>query len=132
MKSKRNNKKHSRTTKRSKRGGGFFSSQPAIVPAECNMNNLEQLTSSEQMHANYQTCCPKTMFGLRKNKSTYCTTLDNKFKTAVKAENNNLDNDTSNIPQPTVPYGEPKKSWYNFWGGKKTKKHRKDSRKHRK
>jgi hypothetical protein len=94
MKSRRrnNSRKHKKTHKRRtyKRGGGFFdffsSKSATVVPENCNPNNLSQLKSSQQLRENYQTCCPKTMFGLKKNSSPYCKQIELNMNAAVKGE----------------------------------------------
>lgn len=94
MKSKRrnNSRKHRKTHKRRnyKRGGGFFdffsSKSAAVVPDNCNPNNLSQLKSSQQLRENYQTCCPKSFFGMKKNTSPYCKQVELNMNAAVKGE----------------------------------------------
>jgi len=86
-------KRSKRTTRRSrkiKRGGGFFdffsSSSSKVVPASCDPNNLSQLKTSEQLRENYQTCCPKTFFGMRKNTSPYCKQVELNAQAATERE----------------------------------------------
>lgn len=97
MKSRHRNRnrsrKHKKTHKRRtyKKGGGFFDffsgkSSAPVVPDNCNPNNLSQLKSSQQLRDNYQTCCPKTFFGMRKNSSPYCKQVELNMDAAVKGE----------------------------------------------
>jgi hypothetical protein len=156
MKSKRNLKKNKKGGKSLK--GGFFSSSNKVkpYPGQCDMNQLTELKTTEEMHKNYQVCCPKGSFGT-KNSSPYCKKLDLNFQSSLAGENNaneyhgfepeEVYNMTQNNSQP-VPAVQltplqndvaaaAKKPWYKFWGGKKSKRRRsthrkrKYSRKHR-
>lgn len=93
MKSKRKmykkSKRTSRRSKKIKRGGGlfdFFTGSKKVVPSQCDPNNLSQLKTSEQLRENYQTCCPKTFFGMRKNSSPYCKQVELNANAAVEGE----------------------------------------------
>jgi hypothetical protein len=82
-------KKTSRRSKKMRRGGGFFdffTGSKKVVPSQCDPNNLSQLITSQQLRENYQTCCPKTMFGMRKNNSPYCKQVELNAKAAVERE----------------------------------------------
>jgi hypothetical protein len=152
MKSKRNFKKNKKGGKSLK--GGFFSSNSSTAPypGQCDVNQLNELKTTTDMHANYQACCPKGSFGT-KNSSPYCKELDSTFQQALTRENNANEyhgyqpDEVSYMQQP-VPSAQltplqnnvaaaQKKPWYKFWGGKKSKRRRshrkrKYSRKHRK
>ena len=129
MKSRKNRNLRKKMRKTLK--GGFFSNKNKyVVPLdECNPNNLTSLQTPEDLHANYQKCCPKGMFG-RKNSSPYCKQVDLNFQQALKGENEA--NEYHGF-QPDEVYqmkqqeleSAPKKPWYKFWKGGKTKKHRK-------
>lgn len=117
------NTKRSRKTK--KRGG----------TSNCTLNYLKILKTPEDMHKNYQTCCPKKFFGLRKNSSDYCKKLELNFHDALRAENyargysedinedelREIENSMNNNPY-FIP---PKKPWWKFWGkGRRTRRRR--------
>ena len=75
-----NKKTIRRSRGRSRKGGfWFFDDTHNTGNAACDPNNLVNLKDSNSMHANYQTCCPKTWYG-RKNNSPYCKELDSKYK----------------------------------------------------
>lgn len=85
----RKTRKSARRSRKNRQRGGFFNffgSPPKVVPAECDPNNLSQLKTSEQLRANYQTCCPKTFFGMRKNSSPYCKQVELNAKAAIEGE----------------------------------------------
>ena len=157
MKSRRNFKKNKKTRKSLK--GGFFFSNKVNQSGQCDVNKLTELKTSEEMHQNYQTCCPKGMFGT-KNSSAYCKQLDLNFQAKLKGDNDALDQtdvtQMATVQQPSdaaVPYenptpianihpseaaaSAPQPPWYKFWGGKKSKRRRshrkrKSSKKYRK
>lgn len=83
-------KRLTRRSRKNKRGGGFFDffkgSSSTVVPASCDPNNLSQLKTSEQLRENYQTCCPKTFFGMRKNSSPYCKQVELNANAATERE----------------------------------------------
>ena len=118
MKNKRN-----KFSRKSKRGGFFFSNNSVASSSECDPNNLSSITDSTAMHANYQKCCPRGFFG--KNSSPYCKQLDLNYKASVKGENdaNAIAGDASLEQYNSFMGPEPKKPWYKFWGGK-TKRRR--------
>lgn len=125
-----------RLHKKSKRGGFFFTKK--VVPEICNVTNLNDLNTSVDLHARYQSCCPKNFLGF-KNRSILCRNIDNKFQQVLKDENAALGGEedeeglVSNVPQPQLPaYATPpQKKWYQFWGGKKTKHNRLKNRKNK-
>lgn len=121
-----------RLHKKSKKGGFLFTKK--VLPEVCNITNLDELTNSTDLHARYQSCCPKNFLGF-KNRSTLCRNIDNKFQQVLKEENNAMDDDTEmlEVPQPQLPsYATPpKKSWYQFWGGRKTKHRKSKNRKNK-
>jgi len=133
MKSKRNFKKNNKNKNKTFRGG-FFSSSNKInpYPGQCDVNQLTDLKTSDEMHKNYQACCPKGMFGT-KNSSSYCKQLDLNFQSALKAENDAKDQNTTEVPSAQLPQQAynvgvaESKPWYKFWGGKNSK--RKNSKK---
>lgn len=102
------------------------------------MNDLDNMIY--KLRENYNKCCPKGFMG-KKNSSPYCKQLDTTFK-SIQQHKQNISGyygdetdvgkikEVMNAPVPS-PYVEPQKPWYKFWGGKKTRKHRK-SRKHKK
>jgi hypothetical protein len=107
-------KNHNKSRKYNKKGG-FFSfftgkkSQNTVVPTNqpswqspvnefrgstatnyskglsCDPTNIGQLTTSDQLHAKYQQCCPKR-FGF-KNSSNYCKQIESNWLQALKREN---------------------------------------------
>ena len=140
MKSRRISKKNKKTRK-SLRGGGFFSSGSVIPSEQCDVNKLTELKTSDEMHQNYQTCCPKGMFGT-KNSSAYCKQLDLNFQSKLKSDNDANDPSKDQMSSVQVHPSEaaasaPQPPWYKFWGGKKSKRRRshrkrKSSRRYRK
>lgn len=109
-----------KTRKKSKKGGFFFSNK-TVDKAECDPNQLSMITDAESMHAKYQKCCPKGVFG-SKNSSPYCKQLELNFNPAIQRENNAGDEDAAmmehvyDVPMPQ------KKAWWKFWGGKKSRR----------
>jgi hypothetical protein len=152
MKSTKNLKRNKKNRK-TLRGGFFSSNKVNPYPGQCDVNQLSELKTTDEMHKNYQACCPKGMFGT-KNSSAYCKQLDLNFKGAMSGENTAGEyhgfqpSEVQNIKQnePPVPAVQinprdaaatAKAPWYKFWGGKKSKrKHsyrkRKHSRRYRK
>ena len=125
MKSKRN-----KSLRKLNKKGGFFSSKPTIVPSDCDPNQLSMIKDYTEMHAKYQKCCPKGIFG-SKNSSPYCKQLDLNFQAAIKMKNMNEDakeyegldtEDVEEIKQYSNNSFNKPKPWYKFWGGKKTKR----------
>ena len=84
-----NKKTVKRSRGRSRKGGffGLFDDKHNTGNAACDPNNLVNLKDSNSMHANYQTCCPKTWYG-RKNNSPYCKQLDLNYKSAFQGRQN--------------------------------------------
>ena len=129
MKSKRNFKKNKKNNKNKTFRGGFFSSSNKInpYPGQCDVNQLTDLKTSDEMHKKYKACCPKGMFGT-KNSSSYCKQLDLNFQSALKAENDAKDQNTTELPSAQLPQQAydvgvaESKPWYKFWGGKKSKR----------
>ena len=133
-------------SRKNKKGGVFFSKRRVtpILP-ECNVNNLAALSKDVgdgqdpliKMKNNYQKCCPKDFMG-KKNSSPYCKQLDMNFNSLSNYQRNiegyyGDETDVSKInrimnepsPQYVPPITvSPKKPWYQFWGGKKTRKNR--------
>jgi hypothetical protein len=136
MKSKRYNKMRKNKSRKNKKGGffNFFSSNSTVVPSECDPNNLSMIKDTKSMKDNYQKCCPKGMFG-SKNSSPYCKQLDLNFTAGIKGENDAREY-TGFSPEEvyqmknaehtfTPDINTPKqKSWYQFWGGKKSRRTR--------
>jgi len=88
----RRNKRNSKRSRgRSRKGGffGLFDDKHNTGNAACDPNNLANLKDSNSMHANYQTCCPKTWYG-RKNNSPYCKQLDLNYKAAFQNRQNDI------------------------------------------
>lgn len=85
MPNKKTVKRNKRNSKRSRnRKGGFFGlfkDKHNTGNTACNPNNLANLTDSNSMRTNYQTCCPKNWYG-SKNNSPYCKQLDLNYKAA--------------------------------------------------
>lgn len=130
------------SNRKTKRGGFFFKK---VLPETCNISQVNSMMSSKDLHSKYQICCPKT-FGIFKNRSTLCRTIDNNFQQALKRENEigNYDSQTSNsystvktdeVPPPNVGRLFPKQDkWWKFWGGKTRKnknRRRKKTRRNR-
>jgi hypothetical protein len=136
MKSKRHNKMRKNKSRKNKKGGffNFFSNNSTVVPSECDPNNLSMIKDTKSMKDNYQKCCPKGMFG-SKNSSPYCKQLDLNFTAGIKGENDAREY-TGFSPEEvyqmknaehtfTPDINTPKeKSWYKFWGGKKSRRRR--------
>jgi len=138
MKSRSHKNTHSKFSRRNKKGGFFSSNNYApVLPEECDPNKLSTITGSEALHANYQKCCPKGTFGT-KNSSPYCKQVDLNFQATIKSDNDANEyqgfepEQVQQMQQQDQLPSAPKKSWYQFWGGKKTRKNRKSSRRHRK
>lgn len=97
---------------------------------------------SLRLRDNYSKCCPKGFMG-RKNYSPYCNQLDTTFRIIQqhKQDISGYYGDETdvgkikqimNYPVPvTAPYPIQQKPWYRFWGGIKTRKHRKRIHKRR-
>jgi len=115
------------------RGGWSFFNQSVAPSQECDPNNLSMIKDYTGMATNYKNCCPKGFFG--KNSSPYCKQLDLNFQALNKSRNINNDVLAENVGtnyqvneySPSSPYNtmEKKKSWYQFWGGKKSRKNNK-------
>jgi hypothetical protein len=121
--------------RKTKKGGFFFNSRnKSVVPLpECDPNNLSSIKGSNDLHENYQKCCPKEMFG-RKNSSPYCKQLDLNFQSALKGDNHaneyhGFEPDEFYKMKQDELAAAPKKPWYKLRGGK-TKRNKKHS--HRK
>jgi hypothetical protein len=138
MKSRRYRKSKKFFSRRNRKGGEYNYSDTSNQYQEnntslnnCDLTNLSNIHGTEALHANYQKCCPKGTFG-SKNTSPYCKQLDLNFQAALKAEQGNYSNDGSEItPNVELPQAEynttvaQSKPWYKFWGGKKSRRHRK-------
>lgn len=146
MKSYRKLHKNKSRSRRNKRGG-FFTSK-VVSSSECDVNKLSSLSKDMgdgqdplvKMRNNYQKCCPIN-FGM-KNTSPYCKQLDLNYKAQAQYKSDisgyyGSETDVGKIKQimnQPVPGYQPlvntgvKKPWYQFWGGKKTRKHRKSHR----
>jgi hypothetical protein len=154
MNTKRNFKRNKKIRKTLK--GGFFSSSNKVnpYPGQCDVNQLSELKTTDEMHKNYQACCPKGMFGT-KSSSPYCKQLDLNFQGALAgekkaddeyhgfepSESNNMKQNATPLPpvqiNPRDAAATAKAPWYKFWGGKKSKRKsahrkRKHSRRYRK
>jgi hypothetical protein len=142
MKSRSHKNTHSKFSRRNKKGGFFPSNnyEPIASSDECDPNNLSMIKGSQDLQANYQKCCPKGIDGTT-NSSPYCKQVDLNLQVEIKPENNA--NEYQGVqPEQAQPPAAPAKSWYNFWGGKKTRgkrrrgkktrRNKKGSRRHRK
>lgn len=147
MKSKRYNKMRKNKSRKNKKGGflNFFSSNKSVVPSECDPNQLSMIKDKYEMQTQYQKCCPKGTFG-SKNSSPYCKQLDLNMSAQTQLHRDtagyygdeseiNIDEIKSMSNAPLL--GDmPKKPWYKFWGGKKSRRTRNNkhnySRKNRK
>ena len=110
--------------------GGFFRSKVSN-PELCNDTTLNQLLTPidennpnfmkasqdkiTDLQIHYNTCCPKGFMGW-KNSSPYCKRLLSEGNTLTSNLHNEMEGDLGNTP--------PKKPWYKFWGGKKSKKYK--------
>jgi hypothetical protein len=122
-KSRKVNRRKRGTRKYKKQRGGFFnffSSKPKVMPTECDPNQLSQLTSPEELHSKYQSCCPKKMFGF-KNTSPYCKQLELNYNASLKSKNDA--NEYQGFSPEEVYNKKQLPQTYN--GGKKTRKYRK-------
>ena len=153
MKSRKHMRINKRKGRKSKKGGflNLFKSNQTVLPDECDPNKLTMIKGSTALHQNYQKCCPKRFLGL-KNSSAYCKQLDLNFQSALKEENaanefpgsspeeaynmktvTNYSDTSAQLPKMEYDVNAAQtKPWYKFWGGKKTRKHRKRSYRHRK
>lgn len=91
-----------------------------------NTINVEATTT--KMHQNYQQCCPKDYLG-RVNNSPYCKELKTSFdkvrNNVLSRNRSEFNNDMNNVNLQGPTYAPPKRRWYKrFFGGKKTKNHR--------
>jgi hypothetical protein len=75
------------------------------------------------MQQQYQTCCPPSSTGA-KNTSPYCVSLGNKLVAATNNQYNNVNGYSYNAATIPSQAPAPKKPFYQFWGGKKTKMRR--------
>ena len=148
MKSRKNRHNY----RKNKKGGFFFTGPKVSSSSECDVNNLSSLSKDTgdgqdpltKMRNNYQKCCPKDFMG-RKNTSPYCKQLDMNFQSQSNYQRDvegyyGDETDVGKIKQimsapvppmnPIINTASYKKPWYQFWGGKKTRKHK--TRKHKK
>ncbi len=140
-------RKNRNISRKNRKGGGFFFGSSNVAPyAECDINNLSNLSRDMgdgqnpliKMRNNYQKCCPKD-FMWRKNSSPYCKQLDMNFTAQTNYQRDIAgyygdETDVSKIReimnepvytiQPGINTNSYNKPWYRFWGGKKTIKHR--------
>jgi len=126
-------RRYKKTSRKTKKGGIFYRNKYIVPSDECEPNKLTSIKGSKALHANYQKCCPKGMFGT-KNSSPYCKQLDLNYQSAIKGENDANqyhgfeDEDVNKMNQyDSYLNPSPKKSWYKFWGGKTRKAHKKHS-----
>jgi hypothetical protein len=147
MKSRKN-----RNYSRRNRKGGFLFNSKVAPSLECDINNLSTLSKDtgdgqdplNKMQQNYLKCCPKDFMG-RKNSSPYCKQLNMNFDTLTQHKRDitgyygdetdvskikQIMSQSTPIPNPTINTSY-KKPWYKFWGGKKTRKHRKTKKSRR-
>lgn len=119
---------------RSKRGGFLWlfnknkqQDYNKVMPAdECNPNNLTQLRSTQELHAQYQKCCPKTWYGT-KNSSPYCKQIDLNFQ-GLQTGRNNMNEYHGYSPEEVYNMrNQPS----NFRGGKKTQRRKSNKNKSR-
>jgi hypothetical protein len=124
----RKNKSH-----KNKKGGflNFLSSNQSVLPSQCDPNQLSMIKDKYAMANQYQKCCPKGMFG-SKNSSPYCKQLDLNMSAQTQLHRDtagyygdeseiNIDEIKSMSNAPLL--GDiPKKPWYKFWGGKKSRR----------
>ena len=109
IKRNKRDKRDKRSKKTKNRRGGFFGmfkSKHNELDKACNINELVNLKKSNEMHANYEQCCPKGFFG--KNSSPYCKQLDLNYKATVTQENNarGFDSDDDNLRPSDVAHLE--------------------------
>jgi hypothetical protein len=128
MKTRRINKRNNKTRKniRSKKGGfwGLFNKnkqqnygkvmpETNNDPSRCgDPNNITQLRTLQDLHAQYHKCCPKTWYG-RKNSSPYCRQIDLNFQ-GLRTGLNNANEYHDFSPEEVYNMRNPKIS-----GGKK-------------
>lgn len=106
-----------------------------LKPLDERISDLDNMTNN--LRNNYSKCCPKGFMG-RKNSSPYCNQLDTTFKSIEqhKYDISGYYGDETNVGKikevmdapmvvQTSPYAPPKKPWYQFWGGKKSRKYKK-------
>ena len=142
MKSKRNLHKKKRSHSRRYKKGGFFFNKPNVLPSDCDPNQLSMIKDSNEMHAQYQKCCPKTFFG-SKNSSPYCKQLELNFNAeeglrrdveGYYGEETDVgkikETMASPMPAPNVNF-PVSKPWWKFWGGKKTRHYKSRTKKNK-
>ena len=97
MKSKRRFIKRQNKTRKNGRNkkGGFWwlfnknkqQNYNRIMPNDCDPNQLTQLRTTQELHSQYQKCCPKSWYG-SKNSSPYCRQIDSNFQGLTMGQNN--------------------------------------------
>jgi hypothetical protein len=144
-------RKNRNFSKRNIKGGFLFGNSKVASSSECDINNLSTISKDMgdgqdpliKMRTNYQKCCPKNFMG-RKNSSPYCKQLEMNFDSQSNYQRDiagyygdetdvskikQITNEPTPPPKPMVNTGSYDKPWYKFWGGKKTRKHRRRSHK---
>lgn len=111
-----------------KRGGGWFATKKVSALEICDPNKLSSIKDYNEMHTNYQTCCPKSRFGY-KNSSPYCKQLDLNFQTVYKHRDDyavvSNDDDAGRLKKELDAPSSPMRSWWR-WGGRRNKKTRRN------
>lgn len=159
MKSYKNIRKNKHNYKRNKKGGLSFLNRSSVPSTECDINKLSTLTKmpnvndingqlkpvnerlndlssmTNNLRENYKKCCPKGFMG-RKNPTSYCNQLDTTFKSIEqhKQDISGYYGDETNVQKikdvMNAPIVQPvNKPWYQFWGGKRTRKYKKYNKK---
>ena len=135
MKSRRYKTRRNKSRK-NKKGGflNFFSSnKPVVLPTDCDPNQLSMIKDKYEMGNQYQKCCPKGMFG-SKNSSPYCKQLDLNMSAQFQLHRDTAGyqedeygtnvNEIKSMANAQLLGDVPKKPWYKFWGGKKSRRAR--------
>jgi hypothetical protein len=129
MKSKRCVNYKNRKSRKNKRGGFFSKNKNIPLAAECDPNDLPNITDQNELREKYLKCCPKNMFG-QKNKTPYCKQIDLNWSSKEQLRRDVTgyygdETDVNKIKQiMNAPVeGEVKKSWWKFWGGKTRRAH---------
>jgi hypothetical protein len=108
----------------------FYSNKKPKNP-ECNVNNLTQLKTLNEIKSNYTKCCPKTRFGY-KNTSPYCKQLEKNLKGAEDSWKTNIKyghllnrgktHEYIYNRKNAVKTQQPRRKFLGLFGGRKTRR----------
>ena len=133
MRTKRTQNK-SHKNRRTKKGGFWWlinqnkqQNYNKITPSECDPNQLTKLRTQDELHSQYQKCCPKTWYGT-KNSSPYCKQIDLNFQGLRTGQNNA--NEYYGYSPEEIQNMKNSPSYYS--GGKRTRRGKSNKNKSRK